>query len=79
MIVFYAEVCKALKKFLNKCHGYNKTIEIEGLENLPDVIDVPDDVTEEELEAKIFAILEIERKNTSESVSRIVNSENEEC
>lgn len=79
MIVFYAGVCKALNKFLNRCHGYNKTIEIEGLENLPDVIDVPDDVTEEELEAKIFAILEIERKNTGESVSRIVNSENEEC
>ena len=79
MIVFYAGICKALKKFLNKCHGYNKTIEIEGLENLPDVIDVPDDVTEEELEAKIFAILEIEGRKTGESVVKIIESEQEDC
>ncbi len=75
MIVFYVGICKALKKFLNKCHGYNKTIEIKGLENLPDAIDVPDDVTEEELEARIFAILEIESRNTGKAVRKIIDNE----
>lgn len=79
MIIFYVGICKALKKFLNKCHGYSKTIEIEGLENLADAIDVPDDVTEEELEEKIFAILENESKNTGKAIRKIMSNEQEEC
>ena len=62
MILFYAGVCKAVSKFLNKCHGYHKTIDIEGPKEITETIEVLDDMPEEELEAKVFAILEIEKK-----------------
>lgn len=75
MIVFYASVCKAISKFLKRCHGYHKTIEIEGLEEVPETIVVSDDMTEEELEARVFAILEFEKKKISRDVNEIMESD----
>jgi len=75
MIKFYAGICRAVIKFLRKCHGYHKTIEIDGLEDIPEIIEVPDSMTEEELEARVFAILEIERKNISRDVSEIMEAD----
>lgn len=73
MILFYTGICTAIFKFLNRCHGYFKTVEIQGLDEKSEQIVVTEDMTEEEFEAKVFAILEIEKKKTGRNVSAIMD------
>lgn len=75
LIVFYVSVCKAIYKFLKKCHGFSKTIDIEGVEEIVETIVVIDDMTEEEFEARVIAILELERKNISRTVVKMMENE----
>ena len=72
MIFFYASACKGIYKFLNKCYGYKKSIVMDDSESISHTIDVSDNMTEEELEAKVFAILELERKKIGEDVIKIM-------
>lgn len=75
LIVFYVGVCKAVYKFLKKCHGFSKTIDIEGVEEIAETIVMTDDMTEEEFEARVIAILELERKNIGRDVAKMMENE----
>ena len=75
LIVFYVSVCKAVYKFLKKCHGFSKTIDIEGVEEIAETVVMTDDMTEEEFEARVIAILELERKNIGRDVAKMMENE----
>lgn len=72
VLIFFYSVSKGLKRFLNKCHGYYKTIVVESDNSLYEEINVPDDVSEEELQAKIISIMEIERIKMASNVNDIM-------
>lgn len=72
LLLFYGGVCRALYKFLKKCHGFRKTINIIGGEEIAETIVVSDDMSEEEFEARVIAILELEKKNIGVNVSKMI-------
>lgn len=76
-IQFWFLVCKNVISFLKKCHGYNKTIEIEKPNRESEIFDAPDDMTDVELQAKILYILDIEQKKLGKEVRKILDSDEE--
>lgn len=76
-ICFYGSICRAIYSFLKKCKGYNKTVEIEGCAEIPEIIDVSEEMSEEEFEAKVLVALRAEQKNTRRNVEQIMRNNNE--
>ena len=71
----FVTVVKGLKKFLNKCLGYHKTIRFKSEGDVLDEVTIKDDVTEEELQAIIIAALEIEKMKIGKSIIEMMKKE----
>ena len=56
---------------------YNKTIEIEKPNGESEIFDAPDDMTDEQLQAKILFILDIEENKLGREVRKILESDGE--
>lgn len=64
------EVVKLIITFFKKCHGYERMI---FFDSSPDIIDVTDETTEEELYGKVLAVLEKQEKELGKNVKDIIS------